>query len=47
VGNKNDLESERIVSRETGQALARKWNCNFLETSAKDRANVTEVKKKR
>jgi hypothetical protein len=27
-----------------GQALARKWKCTFLETSAKDSANVHEVK---
>ncbi|CAF1161775.1 unnamed protein product [Rotaria sp. Silwood1] len=43
VGNKIDLEKDRVISREAGQALARKWKCNFLETSAKDRANVTEV----
>lgn len=27
-----------------GQALAKKWKCTFLETSAKDRGNVNEVK---
>jgi hypothetical protein len=27
-----------------GQALARKWKSTFLETSAKDRENVNEVK---
>ncbi|UJR28661.1 hypothetical protein I4U23_009890 [Adineta vaga] len=43
VGNKSDLEDERVVGREMGQALARKWKCNFLETSAKDRANVNEI----
>ncbi|CAF2515952.1 unnamed protein product [Rotaria sp. Silwood2] len=43
VGNKIDLEKERVISRETGQALARRLNCAFLETSAKDRANITEV----
>ncbi|CAF0733408.1 unnamed protein product [Rotaria sordida] len=43
VGNKIDLEKDRVISREAGQALARKWDCAFLETSAKDRANVTEV----
>ncbi|CAF3436615.1 unnamed protein product [Rotaria socialis] len=43
VGNKSDLGNERIITREDGQALANKWNCTFLETSAKDRANVTEV----
>ena len=44
VGNKNDLEDERAVGRELGQALARKWKCTFLETSAKERANVNEVR---
>ncbi|CAF0897594.1 unnamed protein product [Adineta steineri] len=43
VGNKSDLEDERVVGREMGQALARKWKCTFLETSAKDRANVNEI----
>lgn len=40
VGNKCDLESERAVSKEDGAALARKFNCNFIETSAKSRINV-------
>lgn len=44
VGNKSDLEDERAVGREVGQALSRKWKCSFLETSAKDHANVNEVK---
>ncbi|CAF3436626.1 unnamed protein product [Rotaria socialis] len=43
VGNKSDLEDERVVGREVGQALARKWKSSFLETSAKDRANVNEI----
>ncbi len=46
MGNKTDLENERAVSREAGQALANQWKCSFVETSAKSRANVTEVKKK-
>jgi len=45
VGNKTDLENERVVSREMGQSLGNRWNCTFLETSAKNRADVTEVKK--
>ncbi len=44
MGNKTDLENERVVSREIGQSLGNKWNCTFLETSAKNRADVTEVK---
>ncbi|CAF0749767.1 unnamed protein product [Rotaria sordida] len=43
VGNKSDLEDERVVGREVGQALARKWKCTFLETSAKDHASVDQV----
>lgn len=45
VGNKCDLEDERVVGKEQGQNLARQWsNCAFLETSAKSKINVNEVK---
>lgn len=40
VGNKCDLEGDRMVSREEGAALARQFNCGFIETSAKSRVNV-------
>jgi GTPase KRas len=40
VGNKCDLEGERAVSKEEGQALAQQFNCKFIETSAKSRVNV-------
>ncbi|RMD45107.1 hypothetical protein DV735_g111, partial [Chaetothyriales sp. CBS 134920] len=40
VGNKCDLEGDRVVSRDEGQALARQFNCKFIETSAKNRINV-------
>ncbi|TPP62409.1 Ras protein Rap 1b [Fasciola gigantica] len=43
VGNKCDLDAERVVGREQGQNLARRFNCPFLETSAKARVNVDEV----
>jgi hypothetical protein len=43
VGNKIDLESERMVSKEKGQELAKEFNCTFLESSAKYRTNVPEV----
>merc|ERR1711991_400334 len=33
VGNKCDLEDERVVGKDQGQNLARHWNCAFLETS--------------
>ena len=43
VGNKCDLEDERVVGKDQGQNLARNWNCAFLETSAKSKINVNEV----
>ncbi|KAI4876055.1 hypothetical protein NFI96_030104, partial [Prochilodus magdalenae] len=44
VGNKCDLEDERVVGKEQGQNLARQWNsCAFLESSAKSKINVNEL----
>jgi len=45
VGNKSDLELEggREVSKQEGEALARQFNCKFIETSAKLRINVDEA----
>nr|AAT39341.1 Ras-related protein RAP1 [Oikopleura dioica] len=44
IGNKCDLEGERAVGREQGQALARSWgNVQFMETSAKSKINVREM----
>ena len=45
VGNKLDLEEERAVGREQGQALARSLgpHCLFYETSAKQCIYVKEV----
>ncbi|KAJ5397833.1 Small GTPase superfamily Rab type [Penicillium cosmopolitanum] len=40
VGNKCDLEKERVVSEQEGEALARQFGCKFIETSAKSRINV-------
>ncbi|KAL9072546.1 MAG: hypothetical protein Q9161_003558 [Pseudevernia consocians] len=40
VGNKCDLDSEREVSRQEGEQLARQFHCAFIETSAKSRINV-------
>ncbi|GLT93263.1 hypothetical protein SLE2022_110640 [Rubroshorea leprosula] len=42
VGNKVDRESERVVSREEGMALAQKLKCCFFECSAKTRENVQQ-----
>ncbi|CAH0562449.1 unnamed protein product [Brassicogethes aeneus] len=43
VGNKCDLEEERVVGKEQGTNLARQFNCAFMETSAKAKINVYEV----
>ncbi|KAN0099292.1 Ras family domain containing protein [Hyaloscypha variabilis] len=40
IGNKCDLENERQVSRQEGEALARSFGCKYIETSAKSRINV-------
>ncbi|GMI84753.1 ARABIDOPSIS THALIANA RAB GTPASE HOMOLOG C2A, RAB GTPase homolog C2A [Hibiscus trionum] len=42
VGNKVDRDSERAVSREEGNALAKELGCMFLECSAKTRENVEQ-----
>nr|XP_037854292.1 ras-related protein Rap-1b-like [Chlorocebus sabaeus] len=44
VGNKDDLEDERVVGKEQGQNLARQWNnCAFLDSSTKSKINVNEI----
>ncbi|EFA76382.1 Ras GTPase [Heterostelium album PN500] len=43
TGNKCDLQDFREVSTADGEELARKLNCKFLETSAKERINVSEA----
>lgn len=40
VGNKVDKATEREVSREEGQALAKRMGCDFIEASAKTRVNL-------
>lgn len=44
VGNKIDLEDERVVGKHQGQSLAQTFACTFLETSAKLEINVNEVR---
>lgn len=44
VGNKCDLEDERVVGKDQGHNLARSFNSAFLETSAKAKINVNEVR---
>ncbi|KAF8126468.1 P-loop containing nucleoside triphosphate hydrolase protein [Mycena galopus ATCC 62051] len=43
VGNKSDNTSEREVSKDEGAALARRFGCEFIETSAKTAQNVDRV----
>ncbi|NXW84595.1 DIRA2 protein, partial [Alopecoenas beccarii] len=42
VGNKSD-ETQRELDASEGQALASKWKCSFMETSAKMNYNVQEL----
>ena len=44
IGNKIDLEDQRVVSKEAGEELAKDHNLNlFMETSAKTGINAREV----
>ena len=47
IGNKCDLENERVITREQGQEVANdlgEGRIGHQETSAKSNINVTEVK---
>ncbi|XP_067933548.1 ras-related protein Rap-1-like [Watersipora subatra] len=43
VGNKCDLEDERVVGKDQGEGLANEWRVRFMETSAKSKTNVSEI----
>ncbi len=43
VGNKIDLESERVVSRDEGEVLAQKLTLTYIETSAKTGENINDA----
>lgn len=43
VGNKCDLEDERVVGKDQGLNLAKVFQCAFLESSAKAKINVNEI----
>uniref|UniRef100_A0A0N5ATN2 GTP-binding protein Di-Ras2 n=1 Tax=Syphacia muris TaxID=451379 RepID=A0A0N5ATN2_9BILA len=43
VGNKKDDEKKRQVTAEVGEKLAAKWGIGFIETSAKNNDNITEL----
>jgi len=42
VGNKSDLEDERMVQKEEGENIAKEYNIKFFETSNKEGINVKE-----
>ena len=42
VGNKLDLDTERVVSQSEGKDLAASYNCPWMETSAKARIRVED-----
>lgn len=44
VGNKSDLEERRQVSVEEARGKAEEWGVQYVETSAKTRANVDKVR---
>eukprot|EP01089_Gocevia_fonbrunei_P011278 TRINITY_DN2446_c0_g1_i1.p1 TRINITY_DN2446_c0_g1~~TRINITY_DN2446_c0_g1_i1.p1 ORF type:complete len:189 (+),score=42.11 TRINITY_DN2446_c0_g1_i1:143-709(+) len=44
VGNKCDLTDQRVITREQGEDLARRFNnCAFIESSAKTKINVENI----
>jgi hypothetical protein len=46
IGNKSDLENDRIISKEQGKEMADELGCGRImhyETSAKNKIGVTEV----
>lgn len=43
IGNKSDLESKRQIKKEDGEDFAKRKNCLFLETSAKNNENVDRI----
>eukprot|EP00053_Salpingoeca_punica_P006842 m.63854 g.63854 ORF g.63854 m.63854 type:complete len:182 (+) comp13882_c0_seq1:155-700(+) len=43
VGNKSDLESQRVVPLDEAKALAKEFGALYMETSAKTNSNVNDV----
>jgi len=43
LGNKCDMEEQRLISKERGEAIAKENGIPFLETSAKNNINVEEA----
>lgn len=43
VGNKTDLQNQRVISYEEGETRAKSFGAIFLETSAKEGQNVRSL----
>jgi len=43
VGNKSDLDGQRVVTKEEGEELAKRLGVGFFETSAHTGTNIEEV----
>jgi len=43
VGNKCDLNDQRVITTDQGQDLAKKFGCAFMEASAKTRLNTDQI----
>jgi GTPase KRas protein len=43
AGNKKDMEDQRTVAYDEADALAKSFNCKYMETSAMKRINVEEA----
>lgn len=43
IGNKIDLENERVISKEKGEEYANKHNIEIFESSGKSGVNVNEA----
>ena len=43
VGCKSDLSSKRQVTTQEAEELAQFYNCEYIETSAKDGINIDEL----
>lgn len=43
VGNKSDLQADRVISYAQGEELAKLWNIPFVEASALRDTNVQQV----
>lgn len=43
IGNKSDCQDQRVISHDEGAGLAKEYNINFFETSAKQDLNVEKA----